>query len=281
MYVSEKFIFTELHKTAGTHLGKWLKVLAPGEQVGKHNRVPTELRNRVMLGSIRNPWDWYVSLWAYGCDGKGSVYHQTCDGVNFRYYREQLTREMGRKYLSVPILFRQLIADRKKPITLWQQSYNDSTSAQDFKSWLKLMFNGERRLDMREGFGFSPVANTAGLMTYRFLKLFTDLDSQLYSQKFWQQQKDIHSVWSEHRIADFFIRMENLEDDLIQAMELAQVDISEQNRTALVESRNKKTNTSSRLPASHYYDEESIEWISQREKTIIDLFDYQPPQLNG
>ena len=266
MYISDKFSFTELHKTAGTHLGKWLKILAPGKQIGKHNRVPTEFRNRVMLGSIRNPWDWYVSLWAYGCDGKGSVFHQTCNGINFRYYREQLTREMGRHYLSPTILFCQLLADGRKPVNQWQDCYQDSNNPQGFKNWLKLMFSDKHKLDMREGFGFSPVSNKAGLLTYRFLKLFTDLEQNLYSRSYWRQNSSIMDIWSKHKIADFFIRMENLEDDLIQAMSLAKVDISEENRTALIESRQKKTNTSSRLPVTHYYDAESIEWIRSRGK---------------
>ena len=277
MYVSEKFVYAELHKTAGTHIGKWLNVLASGEQIGKHNRIPKALRERLFIGSIRNPWDWYVSLWAYGCDGKGSVKHQCCDGINFRYYRQQLTNEMGRSYLSPRILFRQILADAIKPVDAWGQSYSDSTSQENFKAWLKLMFNAERKFDMREGFGFSPLANGMGLLTYRFLKLFTDLDQRLYSASYLSDFSTPVEVWHKHKIADVFIRMENLEDDLIAAMAMADVKISDETKAALLDSRNKKTNISSRLPASHYYDQECVDIVLNRDRLIVDLFGYTPP----
>ncbi len=40
MFVSDKLVFTELHKTGGTHIYSWLSRLIGGEQRGKHNRVP-------------------------------------------------------------------------------------------------------------------------------------------------------------------------------------------------------------------------------------------------
>ena len=66
MFVSEKIVFLELHKTGGSHIGHLLSSLLEGEQVGKHNTLKDLYRNRTILGSIRNPWDWYVSLWPMG-----------------------------------------------------------------------------------------------------------------------------------------------------------------------------------------------------------------------
>jgi len=241
MYISDKFVFTELHKTAGTHIGKWLKNIAPGKQVGKHNKIPAELRDRFIIGSIRNPWDWYVSLWGYGCDQKGSVWHQTSNTVNFRYYWQQLPKEMGRNYLSPGIFIKQYFSDIKKPLDLWANAYSNSTDPDCFKSWLKLIFNHSRKLDIREGYGFSPLSNEAGLLSYRFFKFFTTLDQKIYSSNTFSKNSTLSAVWKKYKFADHFIRMESLEEDLIQAMRRANVDMSEELKSSLREASTKKT----------------------------------------
>jgi len=277
MYISNNFIYTELHKTAGTHIGKWLSILAPGTQVGKHNRVPHSLRDRPIIGSIRNPWDWYVSLWGYGCDMKGSVWYQTANRYNFSYYRKQLPKEMGRKLLSPSVLLKQSLSDRSKPLAEWSNSYADSSNPECFKSWLKLMFDYQRRLDIREGFGFSPISRKCGLLSYRFFKFFTDLDQKLYNDNLFSNNLNIEEIWNQHKIAYNFIRMENLEDDLLQIMKTVGVDVSINNKEKLLDAKISKTNTSSRLPASYYLDDETIEMIYDRENLIVKLFNYTPP----
>lgn len=278
MYVSDKFVYTELHKTAGTHIGKWLSRLAPGKQVGKHNVIPPDLRDRFVIGSIRNPWDWYVSLWAYGCERRGSVWHQTTSGVDFGYYWQQLPSEMGQKKLSLPELARQLKNDFAKNNDEWIAAYEDIASPECFQRWLALIFDTNRRFDIREGYGFSPIALDSGIMSYRFLKFFTGLDQRLYSQAYFAANPNLLEVWNKERIANYLIRMEHLEEDLIEAMELAGVSIEDEQKRALVLAREQKTNTSSRLPAKLYYDQESIALIYQKERLLVDTFGYSPPR---
>ena len=78
MFVSEKIVFIQLQKTGCTHIAKLLSNLLEGRHIGKHNRATPELftNQRSFLGSIRDPWEWYVSLWAYGCDKKGRIYQR-------------------------------------------------------------------------------------------------------------------------------------------------------------------------------------------------------------
>src|SRR5690606_10461451 len=76
MFVSDRIVFLELQKTGCTHIRNLLQELVGGELVGKHNRAGRELCSvdRFFLGSVRDPWEWYISLWAYGCDRKGVVF---------------------------------------------------------------------------------------------------------------------------------------------------------------------------------------------------------------
>ena len=77
MYLSKDLCYLELHRTGSVHILKLLEKYFPGgKKIGMHNRANKETYNSKIffLGSIRNPWDWYVSLWGKGCDGWGDLY---------------------------------------------------------------------------------------------------------------------------------------------------------------------------------------------------------------
>lgn len=91
MLVSDHLVYLELPKTACSHIRDLLKLLVGGDIVGKHNRLPGHLmqQNKMIVGSIRNPWDWYVSMWAYGCDRKGLLYKRlTSRKFNGKWFSE-------------------------------------------------------------------------------------------------------------------------------------------------------------------------------------------------
>jgi hypothetical protein len=275
MFVNDRLVFVELHKTGCTHIGKWFGRIVGGEQIGKHNRVPLELRDRFVIGSVRNPWDWYVSLWAYGCAGKGSVYRQTTRRLDLSYARSQLSSEMGRPRVDVKEALRQCLSDLRTPATKWRAAYSDASDPRAFRTWLRLMFDWDRRFDIGEGYGFSPVAKWAGLMTYRYLKLFTTLDDRLYTHPELGTETGSSLIWKRERLVSFVIQNERLETDVLAALAATGYTIPADMEQALHAAR--KTNTSSRLPAAHYYDEESIELIAQRESLVIKEHGYTPP----
>ena len=68
MLVTKDFVFLHMLKTGGT----WVREVFAGEVIPndlpKHavaNRIPMEHRHKPRLGFVRNPWDWYVSLYEY------------------------------------------------------------------------------------------------------------------------------------------------------------------------------------------------------------------------
>lgn len=278
MFVAEKLVFTELHKTGGTHICKWLERLVGGEHVGKHNRVPKRLRNRFVVGSIRNPWDWYVSLWAYGCSGRGSVYFQTTRGLSLRYLNEQLGPEMGFDTLPLQYKLRQALADLRRPIHSWREVYSSADDVHAFRRWLQLIMSYDRRFDVAEGYGFSPSARWAGLMSYRYLKLFTGLGERLYLDRATETVDGARHTIETDAVVDFVIRNEHLEDDLLVAVSRAGYAIDEKERREfLAQSSRSKTNTSTRMPTASYYDEPSARLVEEREELIVSAFGYQAP----
>ena len=98
MFVSKDLVFLELQKTGGSHILRLLSQWVKGEIVGKHNRLNWENAGKFVVGSIRNPWDWYVSLWAYGVGGQGAIRARTHKGLDFEYYRGMLPKSMGKNW---------------------------------------------------------------------------------------------------------------------------------------------------------------------------------------
>ncbi len=142
-----------------------------------------------------------------------------------------------------------------------------------------MMLDPARKFDMAEGFGFSPVSRSFGLMTYRYLKLFTRLGNDLYQDSALQTLQGLRKTWQENKLVSFVIRNETLEQDLLKALKKADISLPAQEREALLTASSIRTNSSTRLPASHYYDKETIDLVYGREPLIIELYDYEAPDV--
>lgn len=70
MFVNDKFVYIHLPKTGGSFISTFLKEHVGGEyQQTSHNKHvkarSINKKNRFEFGSIRNPWDWYVSFYEF------------------------------------------------------------------------------------------------------------------------------------------------------------------------------------------------------------------------
>ena len=69
MIVTERFVFIHMHKTGGQTLNDVIKRCIPDSQViGYHYpraEIPAEYAALPVVGLVRNPWDWYVSWYAF------------------------------------------------------------------------------------------------------------------------------------------------------------------------------------------------------------------------
>ena len=75
MFVTDKLIYLQMQKTACSHIAAMLAETVGGRKIGLHIPLPRRLHStdKHVVGSIRNPWDWYVSQWSYGCAGRGAL----------------------------------------------------------------------------------------------------------------------------------------------------------------------------------------------------------------
>ena len=69
MIITDKFVFIHMHKTGGQSLSHIIQDSIPGAKpVGYHypySMIPAEFDDLPVVGMVRNPWDWYVSWYAF------------------------------------------------------------------------------------------------------------------------------------------------------------------------------------------------------------------------
>lgn len=283
MFVSEKLIYVELPKTACSQIRDLLKHLVGGQNVGKHNRLPKELINsdKAIIGSVRNPWDWYVSLWAFGCGKKGSLYKRLTsrkpkDNGLIGSYASAI-----RPHSIFPILLNNLL----KPCDEWEHLYSDSKDPTLFREWLCRLLDTKSgsKYTFGNGYALSPVSSYAGIYTFYYLQLFLQNDFDLFGDR----AKDFDSLRSldeESNILDYVIRTENLEQDLIEMLDAVGFEFENASDTigevrsfkpSWHRDKDKPTNASSRVrDFRYYYDSDTSELVYQLEKHIISKYEY-------
>lgn len=271
MFVSDKLVFMELHKTGCTHIRGLLRELVGGEFVGKHNQADPGLftGQRVFLGSVRDPWDWYVSLWAYGCDRKGLVFgNVTRGGLKIR----------GHGWRSDPLqAVRELARSRRNNnAEQWKRAYRDVNDAGAFRQWLRMMHDERYWSDFGEGYGKTPLSRVAGLFTYRYMKLFACRNGEVHGLDGLSTFEQLAEHEREHCFIDHFIRNENLESDLFVALERSGFEIEAGVKSQIL--ARARTNTSSRKrEPGYYYDAETERLVAERDRLLVEKFGYLAP----
>ncbi len=68
MIVTDNFVYIHTSRTAGTFLNKLIMENVPGARLiqyhGHLGDLPEEFSHLPVIGFVRNPWDWYVSMFA-------------------------------------------------------------------------------------------------------------------------------------------------------------------------------------------------------------------------
>lgn len=271
MFISEELVFIELHKTGCSHIIKLLSKLLEGHRIGKHNPATPDLLNsgKIFVGSIRNPWEWYVSLWAYGCDKKGAIYSSVIRP------KGQL-RALG--WRNAPLRAAHLLlTDYSRDSDKWKRCYTDVNDASGFREWLHMINSQKYWNDFGGEYGSSTISNFAGLLTYRYVTLFCKaINSKDF--KGISSYSDLRDFCRRQCYIDYFIQNEKLEADFISVLEKCGLAISDEAKGKVFSSG--KTNISSRKQkANYYYDSDALKLVYDREQLIIEKFGYKPPAL--
>ena len=165
---SDTFVDLALQKTGSTFIVSTLSDLLGAQVVGaKHGRLLDQERSKFVFGSIRNPWDLYVSLRSDGCQGEGKM-RKKATQRNLAAARRQLPR-LG-----------PLVHAATKPTGRWRAHYSEPHSPEKFRRWLVDVHTPWRAAEFEPAFGATRMRRVAGFATYRYCDVYTsDLNSVL------------------------------------------------------------------------------------------------------
>jgi hypothetical protein len=263
MLLSKNIVYLQMHKAGSTHATNILQKYCGGHLGGRHSQLEDydRLRPRLVVSSIRDPWDWYVSLWAFGCTGHGRL-RDYVDRLPFSELKEARRHRDFATILRFP--FRLL---RGAPD--WTALYADPGNEPNFRNWLKLLLGREGQHIGREGYASSPIKAVVGLMTYRFLALTTEYSAWMAKGRKCRTHGEVVAFAERHTITDRILRTEFLNDDLASLLNSVGVIVSEEEAAAWG-----KRNTSVRGRSSDYYDGETRELVAARDRFIVERFGY-------
>ena len=183
MFVADRLIYLQLQKTGCTHIAKLLEQSVGGKQLKKHSRIadPAACAGKTIVGSIRNPWDWYVSLWAFGCAGEGGIHRAVTRRRWLRSFAEE-----------------------------WRETYRDRNDPKLFRQWLRLMMDPRRRRDMGGILSDGPLF--AGVYTHRYVWLHWRELTPVHSLE------ELRQTDASNNLLNAIIHTESLESDLIRVL---------------------------------------------------------------
>jgi len=267
MFVSDRLIYVQLQKTGSTHITALLSHLMEGEVPGIHRpATPAQLAgDYFFLSSIRNPWDWYVSQWAFGVRGEGSLYR--------RLTRRRVGRAI-RASLRHPIadghLWREEVG---RDISEWKRLYARADDVEGFREWLTRILDPRNSYFVSREYHQSGVADICGFMTWRYLQLCCRSPGSLHRKV--KDSEGLVKFERDNCYIDAFVRMESLEEDFCNAIaELRPLTEEERNWIR----NHPHENTSDRpLPLTDYYDPKATTLVATRDRLLIERFGYQPP----
>jgi hypothetical protein len=256
MFKCDQLIYIEMQKTGSTSIKSLLSNLFHGEQIGMHNAATQDqiTSNKYIISSIRNPWDWYLSLWSFGVLGDGDL-------------MKRLTKRNDSR----------LSHELSENVTLWRDLYDRGDNVDSFRKWLKLIHNPGNSHFMGEGYANTAIVSFCGFMTYRYLYLCCQNISELINPGLISSYTDLVQFEKNNCYISFFIRQESLKDNLCKAVEKVRPITREEKE--LIYGAEKALVSKRRFLISDYYDKESIELVRSRDRLLVTKFDYSPPQI--
>lgn len=271
MFVSDRIVFLELQKTGCTHIRNLLSEHVGGTFVERHNQADRRLfaDGRFFMGSVRDPWDWHLSIWAYCCDGRGDFFSNVATtGIRLR--------DRGWKLHPLSLFIEVLQSRPNWHAAQWKRTFRDINDPGAFRQWLYMLHDRTYWPDIGEGYWRSAMNRFAGLLTYRYMRLFTCRKGEMHKLRHLATPEQLAAHERAHGFIDHFIRNERLEDDLLAGLRLARFDVSEE-AAARMMSRPRTNTSSKKNGAGYYYDADTEKLVGDRERFIVDKFGYRAP----
>ena len=274
MIVTDRLIYLRLQKTASRHIADLLVDLYDGERRGQHRPLADRCHGRVVIGSIRNPWDWYLSLWAFGCAGRGQLFDQVTRPR--RAWAHLRRRRTWKSADAITFRARQALVTTARAHR-WRHTYGDPSDVDRFRRWLRLILKSDQFQMLIPPRTRHRLGDFAGFMTHRYCNIFFD-PSVWRDARFRIEGLDaLRAVDRDRNVVDRVVHVENLEADLIDSLRAAGHEVPPETESKILAAAHKPAHKSSHGDAAGYYDQETSELIATRERFIIEKYGYASP----
>ncbi len=270
MFETDKLLYLELHRTGSTRIASVLQQVVGGQTTTKHRPLSVPTRGKLIMGSVRNPWDWYVSVFAYACMGERSSLYRAASRREIQWPSRHLRSWALRTWPQF----------RKKP-GLWRPLLRDPGDPEAFRAWLKLVFDHRRTCDLGMDYWRYNILRDVGLMTLRYCKLYLKNFTPRIANKAVRDYEALCDYANRNTLAHAFVRTESLSADLVVVLRKAGYELSEAQLNAIRHQLKDRKNASERLSVNEYYDDKTLDLVARRDCFIIERHRYEPTSGNG
>jgi hypothetical protein len=255
MIKGQEFVYLELQKTGSSHVRNVLLayygdklVLTPRHRpFFKLEKDGIELSSIRVLSTIRNPWDWYVSLWSFGRMGKGG------------FYKRLTGRSDRTSKFSLDV----------KYFDIFENLYSHTDEIWAFKKWLNILLHDEG-FHPGENYNQNALSSFVGFYTYRLIRCccssFNDHGREV------SKREVLPDYMHDHLQVASWLRMENLNNEILQNANLFGMEWEKVE--SILRDLPSRSNASNRRSYSEYYDDESKRWVAEMDHWIIHTFGY-------
>jgi hypothetical protein len=286
--VNDRLVVLRLRKCATAQVVTTVKAVVGGEfhrsrELGRddltsHGRIDFDLDGRRVLGTVRDPWSWYVSLWAYGCEGLGGVYARVAQERSLRSTTVAMVRE-ARRTRGLP---RDAVARfRRTPARSdgWRALYADVDDPVAFRTWLARVLDPEHAGIVEPWYGSTGLPPFVGLLTWRYLALFGRDPAPLVTPRGFSSVDEVRAYADTQNVCDDIVRTDRIADELPGVLVRAGFELDDAQRAALTEmtTAKRRRNSSKHRATEDYYDPASIELVAARERIVIERHAYVAP----
>lgn len=243
MHAFRRIAYLDVEKTGSTYVSKFLRTYLDDEEVHvkKHGLLePDPPRDRLHVISVREPVDTYLSLFSYGCEGRGRIYGSLS--------------EAGRADLYQP-------------------------TPEGFARWLEVVLDPDNATMLaNRNYARSGCAPFMGLLSFRVARLAIPRPLETLSRI--RSRDDVVEIYRAHTVVDEVLRTEQLIGDLERLVERydGRLAWKPSKEAAIAELRkDQRVNASQRVDETEEFvvDDSVRELVVSREVLLAEEFGYR------
>lgn len=279
MLVSDTFIYVDFQKTGTVATRQFLNKLLPGKKFGRHHqKPPKELIDgtRLIMATVRDPWSWYLSLWAYNCVKKRATYKNLTSWRPFKINQGfRLNWKFGLKAFIKRFLMGWIVNYVEN-----KALFSNVDNVENFQKWLRIVLSKKNAFLLNGAYDQNPISNFAGLMTYELVRLFC-IDNDDLNRGRIKNFDQLVNYYNSSNYIESYIQTEGLLDNILAILKEHNIDVNA-NEIDNLRSKGVTMNASRQnRNIGSFYTPELVELVKEKEQFIIEAFNYNYEKITA